>query len=701
MWESLPVFGKYILIAILVASSYTFAVSVAAGAGRPRFLQAARTGAYGSVALVGVAVLVLAYAFVSHDFRLDYVERYSDRTMTTPWLIAALWGGQDGSLLWWLFLTSFFSAACVWWLKGRYRELQPWVIATLMSVMIFLTALMVFDTNPFRLRPSGAAMDGQGLNYQLRNFYMIIHPPSLYIGFTSAAVPFAFSVAALVTGRLNNEWIIATRKWMIFSWLFLSIGNALGMLWAHEELGWGGYWAWDPVENAAFLPWLTASAYVHSVMIQERRNMLKMWNVILICLTFFLTYFGTFLTRSGLIASVHSFAKSGIGDWFLGYMIVIVTVSVGLIAWRSKKLRSTGQLDSVLSREFAFVVNNWVLLLMTAFIVGATLWPRISEAVWDQKSTLGAPFYNQFMPALGLLLIFLMGTAPLLGWRKTSPALFRKSFIVPVCVAGAVAIAHLALGSSLGYPAIIDTEPLYGGVAGEVLAGLKNVLPVVTTTLVAYNIAVVTQEFQRGVAARRKKKDESIGLALGRLLSKSRRRYGGYIVHVGIAVMFLGFAGKAWEIEKEVALAPGESFQIGDYNVTYEGKGSTVDHEKRIAFATLSVMRNGEPVGTLKPARFIYKASPGQPSTEIARLTGFKEELYVSPGMINANTGVASFKFYINPLILLVMIGVLISCTGALIALVPELSTEEASAFGYLKALGTTASMVMLSVMLA
>ncbi|MEM9694881.1 MAG: cytochrome c biogenesis protein CcsA, partial [Myxococcota bacterium] len=313
MWQSLPQFGTVILAAILVAASYTFAVSIAAGAGRPRLLQSARAGAYGTVSLVAVAVLVLAYAFVTHDFRLDYVARYSDRTMTTPWLIAALWGGQDGSLLWWLFLTSAFSGGCVWWLKGRYRQLQPYVIATLMSVLIFLAILMLFATNPFRTLPSGALPDGAGLNYQLRNFYMIIHPPSLYIGFTSAAVPFAFAVAAMVTGRLDNEWIVATRKWMVFSWLFLSIGNALGMLWAYEELGWGGYWAWDPVENAAFLPWLTASAYVHSTMIQERRGMLKVWNVSLIFLTFFLTYFGTFLTRSGLIASVHSFAKSDIG----------------------------------------------------------------------------------------------------------------------------------------------------------------------------------------------------------------------------------------------------------------------------------------------------------------------------------------------------------------------------------------------------
>src|SRR3954469_26076703 len=360
MWQSLPEFGTGVLYAILVAAAYTLAVSLAAGRGnRPRLLQAARLGAYGTISLVALAVLVLAYAFVSHDFRITYVAHYSDRAMTTPYLIAALWGGQDGSLLWWLFLTSCFSGACVFWLRQRYLELQPYVIATLMSILLFFGILMIFAANPFATSIAGAPVEGQGLNFQLRNFYMIIHPPSLYTGFTSSAVPFAFAIAALATGRLDNEWIVASRKWMLSYWLFLSIGNCLGMLWAYEELGWGGPWAWDPVENAAFLPWLTASAYLHSIMIQERRGMMKVWNVVLICLTFFLTIFGTFLTRSGLIASVHSFAQSGIGIFFVYFMGVIVAVCVSLIVYRLPKLRSEGSFDSVLSREAAFLGNNW------------------------------------------------------------------------------------------------------------------------------------------------------------------------------------------------------------------------------------------------------------------------------------------------------------------------------------------------------
>jgi cytochrome c-type biogenesis protein CcmF len=701
MWNSLPEFGTGVLCAILVTAAYTFSVALAAGGGRPRLLQAARSGAYGTIALVGLAVLVLAYAFVSHDFRLDYVARYSDRTMSTPWLIAALWGGQDGSLLWWLFLTALFSGSCVAWLKGRYRDLQPYVIATQMSVLIFLALLMLFAANPFRTQIGGASPDGAGLNYQLRNFYMIIHPPSLYIGFTSAAVPFSFAVAALVTGRLDNEWIIATRKWMLFSWLFLSIGNALGMLWAYEELGWGGYWAWDPVENAAFLPWLTASAYVHSTMIQERRGMLKTWNVVLICLTFFLTYFGTFLTRSGLIASVHAFAQSNIGNYFAGYMILIVAVCTALILRRADKLRSEGVFESWMSREFTFLVNNWGLVGLMVFIALATVWPRLSEWLLDQKATVGPTFYNAFISPVALVLIFLMGTAPLLGWRKTSERLFYRSFTFPIGAMVAAGVAHLALGERLGFPAFVQAEPVKEAWLWRGLAWLQGKLPLVTIMLVAYNFAVVAQEFYRGVAARRQSKPESVPTALARLVSKSRRRYGGYVVHLGIAVMFFGFVGRAWGVDKEASLLPGDTMSIGEYALTYKGTHRDVDHEKTAIVTDLEVLRHGAGVGQIHPARFIYKASPEQPSTEIGRFSTARNDLYVVVGMINPETKAASVQAHVNPLVSFVWAGVMILILGALVAMWPEPTEEEAGAFGYVRALGTAATMVMLSVLLA
>jgi cytochrome c-type biogenesis protein CcmF len=702
IWQSLPEFGTGVLYAILIAAAYTFAVAIASSTGRPRLLHAARLGAFGTVSLVGLSVLVLAFAFVSHDFRISYVARYSDRTMSTPYLMAALWGGQDGSLLWWLFLTAGFSAGCIAWLKRRYVELQPFVIATLMTIIGFFAILMIFAANPFATQVGGAPIDGSGLNYQLRNFYMIIHPPSLYVGFTSSAIPFAFAIAALVTGRLDNEWIVATRKWMLFSWLFLSIGNALGMLWAYEELGWGGYWAWDPVENAAFLPWLTASAYVHSTMIQERRGMLKVWNVFLISATFFLTIFGTFLTRSGLISSVHSFANSNIGIYFVYYMVVIATVSFGLIWWRLPKLASDGVFESVLSREAAFVLNNWGLLSLTLFIATATTWPRISEWIFRQESTLGPTFYNTWIPPIALVVFFLMGAAPLLGWRKTSPELFAKSFRWPVGVMAVMAVLHLVFGKRFGYPAFYDAAPIYEGTLGNALAWLNGKLPFVTVMLVAFNVTVVAQEFVRGVKARQKaKEDENLFESLFNLVAKARRRYGGYVVHVGIAVMFLGFTGRAWGVDKEISLSPNEEVQIEYYNVKYLGSRMEVDAEKRMIFTDLEVTRHGKPVGQIHPAKFIYVKGAEQPSTEVAKYMNVRDDLYVIVGMVNPQTKIAAFQLHVNPLVNLIWMGVGILILGAMFSLWPEVALEEAGVFGYIRAAASVAASVVFALLLA
>ena len=701
MWQSLPEFGTGVLYAILVAAAYTLAVALGSAAGRPRLLQSARLGAYGTIALVGLAVLILAYAFVSHDFRISYVARYSERAMPTSFLIAALWGGQDGSLLWWLFLTSTFSGICVWWLRRRYLELQPFIIATLMTVVIFFAILMIFAANPFTANVGGAPSDGAGLNHQLRNFYMIIHPPSLYIGFTSSAVPFAFAIAALATGRLDNEWIVASRKWMLFSWLFLSIGNALGMLWAYEELGWGGYWAWDPVENAAFLPWLTASAYVHSIMIQERRGMLKVWNLFLICATFFLTIFGTFLTRSGLIASVHSFAQSGIGIFFIYFMGFIFAACTALIVYRLPRLRSEGSFESILSREVMFVLNNWGFVSIMVFITIATIWPRISEWLLDQKSTLGPTFYNAWIPPVALIVFLAMGVAPLLGWRKTSPELFRRSFRWPILTIVVVGVAHLVLGRRLGYPAFVTVDPIYAGALGDGLAWLGGKLPFVTVALCAFNIAVVVQEFARGVAARQKHGTESVFASFFNLVSKSRRRYGGYIVHVGIVIMFLGFTGRAWGVDKETSLKPGESVTVEEYELTYVGPRMEVDQEKRMIFADLDVKRYGEPIGRISPAKYIYKSSPEAPTTEVAKHLTLKNDLYIIIGMANPATKVAAFQIHVNPLMQFIWFGVGVLIFGSLISMWPDVALEEAGAFGYIRAAASVGTAVMFAVILA
>ncbi len=700
MWLTLPGFGTLVIYGILLMAAYTFAISLAAGQGRPRLLDSARLGAYATSALILCGVLLLAYAFVTHDFRIRYVSRYSDRSMSTTYLLTSLWGGQDGSLLWWTFLLGGYTAGAVRWMKGRYRELQPYVIATLMVIVAFFAILMIFAANPFEQNLSGPKAEGDGLNPLLQNYWMIIHPPCLYMGFVGCAVPFAFAVAALVTGRLDSEWIVAVRKWMLFAFLFLSIGNVLGMIWAYEVLGWGGFWAWDPVENAACLPWFTASAYVHSTMIQERRNMLKVWNVVLICMTFALTIFGTFLTRSGLIASVHSFAKSDIGPYFTYFLGFIIAVSAGLLAWRLPQLRSKARIESLASREAMFVVNNWALLGGMVFILVATSFPLISEALADRKVTVGPPFYNKWMAPIGLVIFALMGLAPLFGWKKTSGESLKKAFTFPLAALFGAALLHGLFGSSIGAPPLVEPPKLEGGVGAALFARVSSVLPLVTVSLAAFNLAVVLQEFQRGISARRsssqkKGEQESVLVALVRLVDKSRRRYGGYVVHVGITCMFLGFVGSAWTLEQEAVLDPGQRTTLGGYELTYKGTrmcpgnpacspAEQAEMGKRMLFADLDVSKNGRSLGTVHPAKFIY-TSPPQTTSEVGLIRGLRSDLYTVLAVADPQTKRATFKVYVNPFVSWIWVGLAVLIFGCTLSLWPEVSARRASAWTYVR----------------
>jgi cytochrome c-type biogenesis protein CcmF len=703
MWQSLPLFGKLVLYAVMIAAAYTFAVAVVAGRGKPRYLQAARLGAYGTVSLIGLAILCLSYAFVTHDFRIKYVAHYSDRSMETLYLFTSLWGGQDGSLLWWLFLLSIYTGVCVWWLKGKFRELQPYIIATLMVVVLFFCVLMSFAANPFSTSVAGARIDGEGLNPLLQNFYMIIHPPSLYTGFVGCTVPFSFAVAALVTGRLDNEWISAVRNWMLFAWMFLSIGNALGMLWAYEELGWGGYWAWDPVENAAFMPWLTATAFVHSMMIQERRGMLKVWNVTLILITFFMTIFGTFLTRSGLIASVHSFAQSNIGIYFVWFLGFVIAACAGLVVWRLPRMRSEGRIEAVLSREAAFLANNWAFLGIMVFILVATTFPRISEWLLDQKSTVGPTFYNAWLPPAGLFLFALMGMGPLLAWRKTSPQMFKRGFVAPVAAGAAFALLHVAFGKALRFPAFVTPDRIYEGFVGTGLAKVGSVLPLVSTFLCAFNVAVVVQEYARGIRARRRGGSESFFVALFNLVAKARHRYGGYVVHLGIVLMFLGFTGRSWGVDKEFSMKPGESFQVDHYQMRYVGPRMEVDQTKRMIFADLAVtdVSTGQEVGKADPAKFMYRKMPEQPTTEVSMLHSIRDDLYVVIGQVSPETKVADFQVHVNPLVSWIWVGVLVLIFGAFISMWPEVNVQESKVWSYMRMAGGLTSTIIFGVALA
>jgi len=716
MWLSLPGFGTLLLFGVLVLSAYTFAVAVMAGRGQARLLASARLGAYATSALVLCGVLLLAYGFLTHDFRIRYVSRYSDRSMTTTYLLTALWGGQDGSLLWWSLLLAGYTSACVRWMQGRYRELQGYVIATLMVIVAFFAILMMFAANPFEQNLGGAQADGSGLNPLLQNYWMIIHPPMLYMGFVGCSVPFAFAVAALITGRLQNEWIVAVRKWMLVAFLFLSIGNVLGMAWAYEELGWGGFWAWDPVENAACLPWFTAAAYVHSTIIQERRNMFRVWNVVLIAITFALTIFGTFLTRSGLIASVHSFAKSDIGPYFVWFLGLAIGAAAGLIVWRIPLLRTRAEVESVASREAMFVINNWALLGGMTFVLVSTTFPLLSEAFTGQEVTVGPPFYNKWMSVVGLAIFALMGLAPLFGWRKTSPSALRQAFRFPLAIAAATALVHFTFGARFGVPAIVPPSSVESGFGAQAFSAVSQFFPGLTVTLGAFNIAVIAQEFWRGTRARmssteKKGEPEAVLLALVRLVAKSRRRYGGYVVHLGVVGMFLGFVGTAWSVVDEVSLMPGATHHIAGYEVTYRGTRmcpgnpacsaeEQATEGRRMLFADLDVKKAGRPYARMSPAKFMYQ-SPPQTTTEVALRRGPRSDLYIVLATADPQTKRATFNFHVNPFVSWIWVGLLILISGCLVSLWPEVGLEQRSTWRYGRAALAGATGIFLTILLS
>src|SRR6185503_12015414 len=440
--------GTFLLLAAFVTCSYAGVISVIGARRHSRRLVESGIGAFYLIcALMTAATAVIVNAFITGDFSIKYVVHYSDSVQPLFYKITSYWGGLDGSIMFWVFLLSIFGSMAVYVNRERHRELIPYVVATISTVQMFFLYLMVVHNNPFTTYLSGPRADGDGLNPLLQNFYMAIHPPSLYTGFVGMTIPFAFGIAALATGHLDDSWLRAVRRWTMFAWLFLSFGLMLGMIWAYEVLAWGGYWGWDPVENAALLPWFTATAFLHSVMVQERRSMLRVWNVVLVILTFFLTIFGTFLTRSGVVQSVHAFGQDPTLTWMFSiFMVVLLTFSFGLVIYRLPLLRARNDLDSWMSREAAFLVNNWILLFCAFFVLFATMFPTLSEAINGERLTVAAPFYNKWMLPIGLVLLVLTGIAPLLAWRKSTLINLRDSFLWPTVTAVVVGGAFVAAG---------------------------------------------------------------------------------------------------------------------------------------------------------------------------------------------------------------------------------------------------------------
>ena len=647
--------GNIALWIALLIGLWGSAVAFAAGRSRRADLAlSAERSMFAVWGLLALASAALMKALLAHDFSIEYVAAYTSRNLPVFYTWSAFYAGQKGSLLFWAIVLATFSAAAVLMNRGRYRELMPHVTGVLLVTITFFVAVMVFASNPFE-KLGFLPQDGRGLNPQLQNPGMVIHPPMLYLGYISIAVPFAFAVAALVSGKLDTGWLQAIRRWTIMSWLFLSVGVVLGMWWAYVELGWGGYWAWDPVENASLMPWLTMTAFLHSVMIQEKRGMLKKWNLGLIIGSFLLSIFGTFITRSGVISSVHSFAQSNVGWFFLGFLVLAGVASFALLAYRWPALAAEARLESMVSREAAFLFNNLIFLVITFSVFWGTLFPVLSEAVRGTKVTVGPPFFNQVNIPLGLLLLFLTGVGPLIAWRQASTANLRRQFLWPV--AGML-------------------------VTGALLAVLRmsDVWAIAAFALAVFVTVTVAQEFVRGTLARHRQYGEAWPLAVVRLVGRNRRRYGGYVVHLGMVMLFVGFAGMAFKSDTEVTLRPGQTTEVRSpyghvYRFMHQGISQYEQLNRFVSAASLDVYRDGKYLGVMKSEKRQHMDSMGQPtfepSTEVAIRSDVREDLYIIFAGSVQGTEEAVYRITINPLVWWVWYGGMVLALGGLISMWP------------------------------
>src|SRR5688572_29366440 len=667
--------GYYLLLTAFVVCAYAVAASVAGARRRSQRLIESGVGAFYLIAaIMAAASSIIVYAFVVGDYSIKYVQRYSDSVQPLFYKITSYWGGLDGSIMFWVFLLSVFGSTAVYINRERHRELIPYVVAVISVVQMFFLFLMVIHNNPFETYLTENPADGAGLNPLLQNFYMVIHPPTMYTGFVGLTIPFAFGMAALITGYLDDSWLRAVRRWTMISWLFLSDGLGLGMIWAYEELGWGGYWGWDPVENAGLLPWFTATAFLHSIRVQEQRGMLRVWNVTLVILTFFLTIFGTFLTRSGIVQSVHAFGEDPeLARMFIIFMITILTVSFGLVIYRLPLLRARNELDSWVSREAAFLANNWILLFSAFFIAFGTLFPTISEAVTGERLTVGEPFFNKWMLPVGLALLLLTGVGPLLAWRKSTVRNLRDQFLVPVAVALAVAGTLVALGVR------VWTSGLCFALCGFVMG-------------------TIGQEFWRGARVRQGATGTDVFTALIGLVARNKRRYGGYIVHVGIVLIFLGFAGKGFTAEEQVLLRPGQQAEVGDIVVRLDSVRVSDDGQKQMITAHTTVFRDGEELAKMYPAKWFFRKHEDQPTTEVAIRRSISEDIYLVLPAFNLEEQSASMEIVVNPLVNWVWVGFGILALGTGIALLPD--TAFAFAVAKIPANAVTTSLLLLSLLL-
>lgn len=603
----------------------------------------ARVAAYGVFGLASLAMLTMVFALVTHDFSVSYVARVGSRSTPLFYTIISLWSSLDGSILFWGWILAGYTAAVVYIYRDRYRSLMPAVTGTLLVVNIFFWLLLIWPANPF-VPVFPVPPDGPGPNPLLQNHpFMGLHPPLLYLGYVGMAVPFAFGVAALITAQVGGEWIRAVRRWTMAPWIFLTVGIVAGAWWSYEVLGWGGYWAWDPVENASFLPWLTATAFLHSAMVQERRQTLKTWNILLVIGTFLLTLFGTFLTRSGILASVHAFTEGLIGPFFLGFITLVLIGSLALVAWRSDHLRSEPTLDSLASRETAFLVNNLLFVGFTFTVLLGTVYPLIAEAVRGVKVSVGAPYFNQMSIPIALALVFLLGVGPALPWRRGSPDLLSRKFIWPSAIA-------------LGFGLVLW------------VLGVRQVMTWATLVLAVLATGLLVGEFWRPAQARRRANGEGPLTALANVTLKNRRRYGGYVAHFGVVVMAVGIAlSSTYRHETEATLRAGEEVAFAGYLVRLDSLYAGREPQRDYVEAAFTVTRGGAMLAQLRPRLNYYPMSDTPIGTPRVR-TRPNEDLYLSLMAYAQDGSTATVNIIVNPMVVWIWIGGAVMALGALFA---------------------------------
>jgi cytochrome c-type biogenesis protein CcmF len=657
----LDLFGSFALLLAFVCAIYAMVAGILAIRTRkPLLVKSARQAGMAVCGLVWIAFGSLVYLFFSDSYWMAYVVEHSNRALPGFFKVAAVWSGQQGSLLFWSFILSIYAFSVLFAYRGKHPELMPYVGVVLAGVQLFFLILNNFVASPFQVLgapgPTGALHmasmpDGNGLNPLLQYHEMVAHPPMLYSGYTGFTIPFAFALAALLGRYPGEKWIHLTRRWTMIAWGFQSIGILMGAHWAYAVLGWGGYWGWDPVENASLMPWLTGTAFLHSVMMQEKRGMLRVWNIWLVFTTFLLCIFGTFLTRSGVVSSVHAFAQSSIGQWFMGFLIIVIAVCLVAFLKNRDYLRSDNQLDSMISRESSFLFNNLILLVACIAVISGTLFPVLSEWVRGTKISVGPPFFNRVNIPIALFLLFLTGVGPLLAWRKTSTESLKRNF---------------------GWP-------LVGGFTAMIVAiafGLRDFYVSLCLLLSVFVVLTIGSEFYRGARVIVARTGTNLLSAVGQLTMRNTRRYGGYVVHFGIVLVFMGICGQVFNRDKQMEMPPGASMQLGPYTLVCQNFDSTPEPNAdapnyTAERATIEVDRDGKQEMMLYPERRLY-ASNQESGTMVAIYSTLKEDVYVVYAGRSNDTGQPVIHAYLNPLVKWIWLGGVFVILGTLLALLPN-----------------------------